>query len=151
MPKEVWVVMGTTGLSVVNPQVFAIDDEDNASKHYLALADHMFKRPEITGPGCDEDVSASVHKVRSLFTDRESGFVPVQDNDEYADYDYYLPDQGGYGMKIRLTIIKESNTAYMVMRGDTADDGDAVFEQEGFVPIEWAKAMTGYEEQPCHQ
>jgi len=75
----------------------------------------------------------------------KSPFALVNTDGEYDDYEFYLPDCGGYGGRIRITFVKKDGKvdyAYLVTCGDTTDGG-YIFEQEADVPLEWALAMVG--------
>jgi hypothetical protein len=70
--REVWVVVGVIGATPIEPEVFPIEREDEAKKHYLNLVDELIKRPNTeTGEGRDEEFSVAVFKQRAIMHDRD--------------------------------------------------------------------------------
>lgn len=73
-------------------------------------------------------------------------FIKTQEDERYADYEYYIPDHNKCGLTIRITIVKEKDSAYMVVTGDTEDEGHLFSEDIDLPSPEWALAITGHKE-----
>lgn len=69
----------------------------------------------------------------------------VNKDDEYHDFEIYLPDGEKHGGRLRLTIYHQTGhnvAAELFVLGDTVDDGEDVFEESFSVPLEWALDVT---------
>jgi hypothetical protein len=66
-----------------------------------------------------------------------------QEEGEYRDYVLYLPDVGGHGGRLRLTLNTQERSAYMVLSLDNVDGDDNGEATLDAVPLAWALAVAG--------
>lgn len=68
----------------------------------------------------------------------------ANDDDLYADYDFYFSVEGGArpGFTLRLTIDKPKKCAYVYIKGDSHDEPEIFMSQPATVPMRWAVAMA---------
>lgn len=62
----------------------------------------------------------------------------IQEDDEYADYEFYVPDVNECGLRLRITRVKEEQTAYMTVIAD--DVNGRVFAEHSDIALPYAYA-----------
>ena len=68
----------------------------------------------------------------------------IQEIDEFVDYEYYLPDVNGLGMRLRITLNLDDYEASLNLIGDT-EDGDQQFERTDIrIPWDYALQVTNH-------
>lgn len=77
-------------------------------------------------------------------------WVFIQECDEYTDYETYVPDHGGYGVRLRVCFNVDDHSAWMELVVD--DENGSVFVERHSIPIPWdvAAAMTGHPRPASH-
>lgn len=67
-----------------------------------------------------------------------------QHSDEYVDYAYHVPDAGGYGVYVRLTLNTATRSAYLSALVNDEGGTDYAYGEVSDVPWAVACAMTGF-------